>query len=197
MRILAFTDFHEKKESWKKVLQKSKDADILVGAGDFSDFGENTEKILSKFKNIGKPLLVIHGNHETVDLMKKIEKKYENIIFLHQRSYQLDKYLFFGFGGGGFAKKDKSFEEVSQKFIKTINKKNIVIILTHGPPFGTKLDNINGVGHTGNESYRKFIDKNKPILWICGHIHENFNQMQVLGNTVLTNPGPEGKIIEI
>ncbi|MEA3378911.1 MAG: metallophosphoesterase [Nanoarchaeota archaeon] len=197
MRILAFTDFHAQKNSWKKVLKKVKDADILVGTGDFSDFGKETNKILSHFKDIGKPVLVIHGNHETIGQMKEIEKEYENIIFLHKRSYQLDKYLFFGFGGGGFSQEDKDFENVSNRFLKTVDKKNIVIMLTHSPPYGTKLDFIEGMGHRGNESYTMFIKKNKPLLWICGHIHETFSQMQVLGNTVIANPGPEGKIIEI
>jgi hypothetical protein len=197
MRILAFTDTHVKKKALPGLLKKANDADLLIGGGDFSDWGEDTESILAKFNKINKPLLVIHGNHEDKEMMYKIEEKYNNIIFLHKKSYQIGKYVFFGYGGGGFSQKDKNFERVSQKFLKSLKKGDIVVMLSHGPPHGTKLDNLEGMGYTGCKSFTDFIKKNEPVLWICGHIHENFGEMEVIGRTVVVNPGPDGKMIEV
>ena len=157
MKILAFTDTHVVKNSWKEVLKKVKDADIIIGGGDFSDWGEDTEKIISKFKNIDKPFLIIHGNHESQEQMFEIEKKFDNVIFLHKKSYQIGKYVFFGYGGGGFGNKDKEFERVSKMFAKTIKKGDELIIISHGPPYGTSLDKIEGLGYVGCKSLRDFL----------------------------------------
>lgn len=197
MRILAFTDLHARKDAINDVMKKVKDADIIVGGGDFSDWGKDTEKILDKFKDCGKQVIVVHGNHESEALMHEIEKKHKHILFLHKRSYQIDKYVFFGYGGGGFAKEDGGFDKVVDKFAKTVRKEDTIIIVTHGPPYGTKLDKLTNVGYAGSKSYRKFLDEKKPVLWICGHIHENFGNMDVIDNTVVVNPGPDGRIIEI
>jgi Icc-related predicted phosphoesterase len=44
---------------------------------------------------------------------------------------------------------------------------------------------------------RKFVDKIKPILVVCGHLHENFNVTDEIKKTKLINPGKEGKILTI
>ncbi|RME55228.1 hypothetical protein D6777_01240 [Candidatus Woesearchaeota archaeon] len=197
MKIFAFTDLHVEKAALKTILKKSKEADIIVSCGDFSDWGRKTNQIIKKICKLDKPFLFIHGNHETKEQMYEAEKMCKNAIFLHKKSYQLDKYVFFGYGGGGFAKVDKEFEKTTKLFQKTVKKDDVVIILTHGPPYGTKLDMIEGVGYTGCKSYTNYIEKHKPMLWVCGHIHENLNQMQVLNKTLIINPGPEGRLIEI
>ena len=53
-------------------------------------------------------------------------------------------------------------------------------------------------GHHGNKSIRKFIDQKKPLLNICGHLHETEGKKQVINKKTLTiNPGPDGVILEV
>ncbi|KAG4090544.1 hypothetical protein H8356DRAFT_1713135 [Neocallimastix lanati (nom. inval.)] len=47
------------------------------------------------------------------------------------------------------------------------------ICLMHGPPYGTPLDIIKSGDHVGSIAIRNFLNKNKPLLSIHGHIHES------------------------
>ena len=44
---------------------------------------------------------------------------------------------------------------------------------------------------------KRFIEKNKPILAICGHLHENEGKSEKISKTLIINPGIKGKIIKI
>ncbi|MBI4141431.1 metallophosphoesterase family protein, partial [Candidatus Woesearchaeota archaeon] len=104
--------------------------------------------------------------------------------------------LFVGYGGGGFGNIDKGFETFTEKIQENIKNEKI-ILLTHGPPYGTKLDHIYK-HYAGNISYRKFITKQKnTILAISGHLHETIGAQDQLGSTLLINPGPYGVVIEL
>ena len=103
-----------------------------------------------------------------------------------------------GYGGDGFSIVDPLFTRIAAPFRRIINdnggKKTVLV--THAPPYGTKLDNVHG-GHSGNKSIRKFIEKCQPCLLFCGHIHENSGKQDRIKKTVVVNPGPFGKIVEI
>ncbi len=195
MKILVFVDTHDNQSALKKVLKKAKDVDIIICLGDISVFGKNLEKLLLKFKQFNTPFIFIHGNHEYIGDVKKIAKKNKFLIFLHQSAYKLNNYIFFGYGGGGMSQKDLKFENITKKFKKTIKKENKVILLTHAPPYGTKLDHLPEVNYVGNKSFTRFIKGIKPIYHFCGHLHENQGKIDRIGNTKILNPGPEGKIV--
>lgn len=71
-----------------------------------------------------------------------------------------------------------------------------MILLLHGPPFGTTADLINE-RHVGHKDYRAFIERAKPKLVICGHLHETFGATDMIGATKVVNPGQEGMVIEM
>lgn len=198
MNILAFSDFHESKAALKKVKERLKDADIMVCHGDLTNWGRNLDKIVAEICSWGKTVLFLHGNHENEKTMRTVVSKYKNAKFLHMASYRLGKYLIFGYGGGGFATKEEDFEKISEKFASEIKKDDIVIMVSHGPPYGNKTDFLGeDLGHRGCKSYTKFIDKYQPMLWICGHLHETFGKIDVKGKTVIVNPGPDGRLLKV
>ena len=83
MDIYAFTDIHGNDNLIKEAIKiiKSKKPELIVCPGDLTIFGHDLEKILNKFNQIKIPFLVIHGNHEDEDEMKKACKKFDNVIF--------------------------------------------------------------------------------------------------------------------
>ncbi|MFC1649061.1 metallophosphoesterase, partial [Nanoarchaeota archaeon] len=103
--------------------------------------------------------------------------------------------LFLGYGGGGFSFEDKEFPKVGKKF-KDLIKDHKVFFIIHGPPYNTTVDEIME-DHVGNLTMREFIEEAKPDVVVCGHLHENFGRYDVLGETYVVNPGPEGKIFEV
>ena len=199
MKILAFTDLHGEKEEILNLKNKVKknSPDLMICAGDVSDFGHKLQNTLEKFKSFNLPLLIVPGNHETNSELNEVCKDLKFVVNIHKRSYQINNYIFFGFGGEGFTKTSKDLDKIIPKFKKILKKDSKIILVTHQPPYKTKLDHLAHAGSTGNKSIRKFIEKIKPVLAISGHIHENENKRDKIKNTLIINPGPEGKIIKI
>ena len=198
MKILAFTDLHGKREIVNGIIRKTinEKPDLLICAGDLSEFGRQIERIATNLNKLNKIILIIPGNHETDEDISKICKDNKNIINIHKGVYEKDNYLFFGYGGGGFNKEDPKFENISMKFKKMINKGKKIIFVTHAPIYNTKLDLLNGE-HLGNKNIRRFIDDIEPKLVICGHFHENELLTDYVKKTKIINPGYEGMIIKI
>ena len=200
MKILAFVDVHGSLKALKKIKEKSKKADIIVCAGDISIFENNLDKLLHQLNKLKKTVLIIHGNHEDENDLKELSLLFDNIHYIHKKSFVKENYLFLGYGGGGFSMIDKDFNKVSKKFKKTIEKFNQenkkIMLVTHAPPYKTKIDRVSGES-CGNKNIKKFILKCKPDLVISGHLHENAGKEDKVGKSIVINPGPYGKIINI
>jgi hypothetical protein len=157
--------------------------------------------LLRKF-NLGIPFLIIPGNHETPEEIHVYSKEFKSVKDIHLKHFIIGHLFFVGCGGGGFTPHHAEFEQSEKKFSDSIKKLNLqdhkykVVLVTHQPPYNTKLDKIYRE-LSGSKSIRKFIEKNQPAYCICGHIHENEGKSDKIGDTVIINPGPEGKIIEL
>jgi len=199
MKIFAFTDIHGNDKLIQEVVKQvqTKNPELVVCSGDITIFGRELNEVLEKLDKIKKRILIIPGNHEDSDELKKACKNFENITYLHRGVFQIENYAFFGYGGDGFSEKDKIFERLADIVGEKFKEKEIILV-THQPPYGNKLDNLEYFEHVGNKSYTYFIKKYKPILAISGHIHESFGKIDhVDKKTILINPGPLGRLIEI
>lgn len=199
MKILAFSDTHLHKKALELIKQNAQNVDFLICAGDISWFGRGLKEVLKDLDtNIDKPLYIIPGNHEEGINLEEICKNFKHITYMHRKAKKIEGYIFFFWGGGGFAPSNKSLELATTKFKEKLKKEDKVIFITHGPPYHTELDFLDWAGHVGCKSQRKFLQEIKPLLHICGHLHENFHKKQLFNKKILLlNPGPEGTIIEI
>ncbi|MAG15667.1 hypothetical protein CMO88_01255 [Candidatus Woesearchaeota archaeon] len=193
MKLLVFSDIHNDDKALKALEKKAKKADFLVCAGDFTYFEDGMRKVLRKLNSFGKKVLLVHGNHEGASNVATMTKKMKNISFIHKKMRREGDYAFVGHGGEGFALDSKDFDKFAAKL--KFNKGEKVVLITHQPPHKTKLDFI--WANHGNKSYRKFIVKKKPILAVCGHLHETQGLKDKIGKCLLINPGPKGVIVEI
>lgn len=198
MKILAFTDIHGSFSAFQNIekLVKKEDPDLLIDCGDISIFENELEYLVGRIAKLGKPCLIIHGNHEGLLRFEEACKKYKNMIFLHNKIHCIGNYVFFGWGGGGFSLNDRDFDLAAKKHMKNIKKEDKLVLFTHAPPYGTRTDEMYGE-HVGNKSIRRFIEKHKPIIALCGHLHEDNGTRDKIGKTKVINPGPDGKIIVI
>lgn len=197
MRILAFTDPHGSKRAFFTIRKKAKKADIVICAGDFTMFSYGIFFILKFMNKFNKPVLLVHGNHEDEKVLRKLSGRFKNIFFIHKGSLSLNNILFLGYGGGGFSIADKGFIRIEKRFEKKIKRhKGKVILITHAPPYKTRLDKVLDQ-HCGSKSITNFIKKTKPDICICGHLHENNNKHDFIRKTLIINPGPYGKMIKI
>jgi len=198
MKILAFVDLHGNEGILKKIIRlaKNKKVDIIINAGDISMFGRGLDYISSELNKVNIPVLMIPGNHETNKEIKDVCSLFKNLEYIHKKAYRVGDILILGFGGGGFSLVDKEFEKLSKSFEKKIKKKDKVLLVTHAPPYGTKIDKLYKE-HVGNKSILKFIKKTKPDVAVSGHLHELSEKEDKVGKTRVINPGPSGKIIEL
>ncbi len=202
MKVLFFVDTHGSAGNVRRLKDKSKDVDLLVCAGDFTIFEDDMIQILKEFDSIGKPMILIHGNHETSSGVMVGCEQLKNLHFIHRKYYVHDDLVFYGFGGGGFSIRDESFTRESELFITEFNKmserdgrKYKLILVTHAPPYNTRLDDLGG--HVGNKSITEFIHKYKPMLAVSGHLHENAGIEDRMNDTLVINPGPDGMIFDL
>lgn len=200
MKVLLFVDTHGNSGSMRRLKEKSRDAELLVCAGDFTIFENDMTQILREFNDIGKPVLLIHGNHETSSGVMIECEQLRNLHFIHRNYYIYDDIIFYGFGGGGFSIRDESFARESELFMTEFrklseNKRYKLVLVTHAPPYDTKLDDLGG--HAGNRSIAEFIKRHHPMLAVSGHFHENAGADDRMNITRMINPGPDGIILDL
>ena len=86
----------------------------------------------------------------------------------------------------------ETIEEDLDRLPKPLSQKRTIYIM-HSPPFGTRLDLIQGGKSAGSRSIKTFLERNQPLLTLHGHIHESAElsgaYMDRIGKTLSINPG--------
>ena len=149
-----------------------------------------------------------------IDLLKKrsqiVLKKLKNIKIVTYSSTKFKGINFIGFGGymdidAYFDKKifksskapmrNNRRTRSKQKFWAVLKKiKGSKIFILHYPPKGVfdiihdKKDNPMNGHSAGINFFREGITKYKPIIALCGHMHE-YQGMKKIGKTTVINPG--------
>jgi Icc-related predicted phosphoesterase len=168
-------------------------ADLLIHAGDVSNFGEEHQVLdfLNWFSNQPHQYKIfIAGNHDF--FFERENEKYiqkhipQNVIYLNDSGCEIEGIKIYGspitpeFMDWAFNRKRGIEIEKHWKKIPTDTN----ILITHGPPFG-KLDaNINQY-KTGCEDLLKTVEKIKPKYHIFGHIHEAYGMLETTKTTYI------------
>lgn len=196
MKLLCFVDLHGSSACLKRLREKAKKErpDVVVCAGDLTVFEQHIDLIVGMIADLKLPVFVVPGNHEEEDVLRKVCSYHKNLFFIHKRVQEFNGIVFVGFGGSGFSTKDPEFEAFAKGLPDFFGKK--VVLVTHAPPYGTKLDLL-GRMHYGNKSIASFVKKCRPALHVCGHFHETAGREDFVGGTRIINPGPNGKIVVI
>lgn len=185
MLVLAMSDIHQRIESLEKLIEKvgNEPIELAIIAGDLTNYGDASDasEVLNKlpFKHV----LAVPGNMDTKDVLNALE---ERKISLHGRCASLFKYKFCGFGGGLIGSAGSllfSELEIEEKLRKLVDANSILV--THLPPKNTKLDET-ASEHIGSNAIRNIILEKKPLLHICGHVHEASGKIK-LGSTTCIN----------
>jgi Icc-related predicted phosphoesterase len=188
MELLAITDVHGKTQVSKWLTELAKNFDLLVIAGDVTDWGDE-----EFFKGFYKTLsdnnittLFVPGNHDPC-----YESTFPKMLNLHGESTTFNGLIFCGMGGSNptpfntpFELRDDQATELLSRFPDRID-----VLISHASPYGTKCDRTYRGNHIGSKPVRSFIEKVKPKVVISGHVHEA-RGIDVLGDTLIVNPGP-------
>jgi Icc-related predicted phosphoesterase len=200
-KILAAGDLHGDTGLAKKLAQKAKkeNVDLVILAGDLTMFESDTKGLVGPFVKLKKPVLLLHGNHEslaTIDFLTELYGPHAKN--LHGYSFKTKNNIgIFGAGGGDFGFTPTTEKEMFQtlnkahKGIEEVKKK---IMVTHTHPFKSKAE---FSGFKGSKGVRKAVERFKPDIMLSGHIHEAEGIEEKIGKTQVINIGKKGKIIEL
>jgi Icc-related predicted phosphoesterase len=201
------------KGKWWKVVGKKASKNFI------EEDHRSGRKIIEELNSLKKETYMVNGNWDFTSTSRAERtaglnlKKYSEII---REKRFLILHNFFGgmVTAGGYLergmmpdKKRKRLLKQNKKETKQLMKhlkKPIDILFAHYPPYGifdvVKFNGENPMNgkHVGFKGYTEFIKKNKPKLFICGHMHE-YQGKKKIGNTlvVATGSAKEGKAVLI
>lgn len=198
-KILAAADIHGDRGLAKKLAEKAhkEGVDLVILAGDLTFFDTDTRDLIGPFIKHNKPVLLLHGNHESIATVDWLSESYPQTKNLHGYAVTHNNIGIFGAGGadvGIDAMTEKGFLETLREAhskLKNVQKK---IMVTHMHPKGTRAEFI---GIEGSEGIRKAIEELRPDIMLSGHIHEAEGLTEKIGNTTFYSIGRRGKIFEI
>ncbi|HEY1516062.1 MAG TPA: metallophosphoesterase [Solirubrobacteraceae bacterium] len=197
MRLLAFSDLHRDRQRAERLVQMAEEADVVVGAGDFATMRMGLEDTIEALSAIAQPAVLVPGNAESDTELWQACAAWKSAHVLHGQALQIGEVRFFGLGGGvpptpfpwSF---DLSEDEAAAKLESCPED---AILVVHSPPKGHVDDA--GDRHLGSESILAAIERKRPALVLCGHIHQCWGREATIGTTPVVNVGPDGRFFDI
>jgi len=198
MKILAFSDLHCDLRRASSIAARSEQADVVIGAGDFASVHEGLAETIEALAEIEAPTVLVPGNNETADALRDAVFGWEVATVLHGESAEHEGVTFFGLGAGiPVTPWDWSFDLSDEEAAKALEScpEGAVLVL-HSPPYGHC--DLSGSGESlGSPALAEAIERVRPPLAVCGHIHESWGTRSHIGETKIANLGPDGAFFDI
>lgn len=198
MKLLAFSDLHRDLDRAGQLVERSDDADVVIGAGDFASVHEGLRETIDALSAIETPTFVVPGNNETDEALREACASWDAATVLHGESADVDGRTFFGLGAGiPVTPWDWSFDLDEQAAAEQLSGcPDGAVLIVHSPPSGHC--DVSGSGeHLGSTAILEAIEAKRPPLAVCGHIHEAWDSESSVGPTQVVNLGPDGRMFDI
>ena len=198
MRLLAFSDLHRDLDGAASLVERSRDAEVVIGAGDFASVHEGLEETIAALVAIETPTILIPGNNETEDALRAAASGWTAATVLHGETAEIDGVTFFGLGAGiPTTPWDWSFDLTEEEAAERLaGCPRDAVLVVHSPPSG-HCDSSSRGDHLGSTAILAAIEDKRPPLAVCGHIHESWGERSSVGPTAIANLGPAGATFEI
>jgi Icc-related predicted phosphoesterase len=185
-RIYAVSDIHGNADSLSVVEKNVTELkpDLLIIPGDIAGlFSKN--QTLKRLGALDIEIMAVRGNSDI--FMSDRDFASFGIIPLHLAQIQKEGFKLVGINGAlplPFHTRIRFNEKaLEKKLMGLVDTKTILV--AHPPPFGIR-DEVLGVLHAGSRLIRNVIDRRKPKMVLCGHIHERAGQSKA-GQTLVVN----------
>jgi Icc-related predicted phosphoesterase len=198
VKLLAFSDLHRDLEAARELVERSREVDVVVGAGDFASVHRGLEETLDVLAAIETPTVLVPGNNETDSALRDACAAWHAATVLHGEQAEIGGARFFGLGAGvPITPWDWSFDLDEERAARMLERcPSEAVLVVHSPPRG-HVDRGSAGEHLGSEAVLGAIERRRPRLAVCGHIHESWGEQSRIGETPVFNLGPEGRLIEL
>jgi len=201
-KILAAGDIHGDTSLTKRLAERARkeNVDLVILTGDLTFIEQSTANLIGPFAKVGKKVLLIPGNHETIATADFLAQIYPDVKNLHGYAVKMGNIGIFGAGGaniGPFTRlKESDLYDLLAKGFGKVKDSKFKIMVTHVHPSNTIIEKFTQF-FRGSEGVERAIKKFKPDIALCSHVHEAAGIEEMLGKTRVIDVGREGKIIEI
>jgi Icc-related predicted phosphoesterase len=194
VKLLLFSDLHADAGAARKLVERARDADVVVGAGDFGNVRRHVGVCIDVLRAIDRPAVLVAGNNESTEELAEACRAWPQAHVLHGSGVTLAGVVFFGVGGGipvtpfGDWSYDFTEEEAADLLADCPDG---CVLVSHSPPNGA-VDVSTSGRSLGSVAVREAVVRRRPRLVVCGHIHACAGQQAMLGRTPVVNAGPGG-----
>ncbi len=200
MKILSAGDIHGDSRLAEKLAEKAEkeNVDLVILTGDLTSFDKSTDNLIGPFVKRNKKVVFVPGNHESLATADFLADFY-GIKNIHGYSVKYKDVGIFGCSGVNIGIHQITNKEVLELFEKGFNKikyLNKKIMVSHVHPSETKMEKFTDI-FPGSRAVREAVEKFKPDLLLCSHVHEAEGLEEKIGKTKVINVGKKGKIIDI
>lgn len=189
-RILAFSDLHANRHAAAAIMAAARDADLLLGAGDFCNMRRGLAEAMALLSPLPCPAVLVPGNAESLEEL--VAAAPPGATVLHGTAATVAGLTVFGLGHGvpltpfGPWSCDLTEAEAAALLDRC---RAADILLTHSPPRGI-ADRTSRGASVGSTAIRDAIARIRPRLALCGHIHDSWGEEGRIGPTRVVNLGP-------
>ncbi|NOQ55316.1 MAG: hypothetical protein GQ477_00760 [Nanohaloarchaea archaeon] len=193
------------KRKYKKILRSSAESVINIFKR-LEKLNAPVIVIIGNADHVSESLRAYNLQKSGIDYLAQT---FENIILVDRSFIEIDNLAIVAHGGYRGVKSRKShkedgslkyaahrkqYEKELESLFKNMKDRAQTIFLTHDVPFNTDMDLVNlksspmNRKHVGDDIYRASIEKYRPAINICGHMHENQGK-EMLKDTIVANCG--------
>ena len=182
LKILVTSDFHAREDLKNSAIEEanSGEYDLFINLGDYMD-EDYAEEL---FEKIEIPGIGSTGNRDMMFRNEFLDGPVPVYNFLEAEVD--DEYLIILIGGDF---PDDVKQQVSD-LVEDHGDSSKVIIGSHYPPKKVG-DKIHSGKRIGFDQFREMVIKEKPAIWMNGHVHEDFGKRELLGTPVINAAAEE------
>ena len=198
MKLLAFSDLHVDLDAAAELVERAHEVDAVVAAGDLASVHRGLDEAVEALRAIEAPTILVPGNNETDDALRSACGGWEPARVLHGEATEIDGVTFFGIGAGvPVTPWDWSFDLYEDEAAAMLQRcPDRAVLVTHSPPKG-HCDRSGAGQELGSTAVLAAIERTRPSLVLCGHIHESWGCESEIGDSRVTNLGPGGRVLEL
>jgi Icc-related predicted phosphoesterase len=195
-RILAFSDMHLSGRAAAEICAAAPEADLVVGAGDYCTQRRGLGDAMALLAPALPKAVLVPGNAESAAELRAAAGP---AAVLHGEAIKRAGLTLFGLG---YAVPRTPFgawscdldEDEARALLDRMDRPDILIV--HSPPRGV-ADRTSAGASVGSTAVRAAIERTRPRLVLCGHIHDSWGASGAIGDSAVHNLGPRPNWFEL
>jgi Icc-related predicted phosphoesterase len=197
VKLLIFSDIHGDQAALEKLMAIQ--ADYYFAAGDLANWGRGLDAMGPIMRKHAERMYVLPGNHESEADVARFCREFGFHDF-HGSTIEIAGYHVAGLGYSNPTPFNTPGEYSEQELRERLDKfsgLDPLVLICHSPPRNSALDRVAEGKHFGSDAIRGFIEREQPLYFFCGHIHEAAGREDTLGRTQGWNVGKRGHLLEL